>query len=74
MVSTLSSCAESMNEQVFTMTTSASAASFVISTPSLSSEPSMISASTRFLAQPSEIIPTRTGAALVFDLFTERVA
>ena len=34
MVSTLSSCAESMNEQVFTITTSACAASLVISTPS----------------------------------------
>ncbi len=65
MVSTLSSCAESMKEQVLTMTASALAASLVISTPLLSSEPSMISASTRFLAQPSEIMPTRKG---VFSL------
>ena len=39
-------------------------------TPSLSSEPSMISASTRFFAQPSEIRPTRRGRSLVFDLVT----
>ena len=58
MVSTLSSWAESMKEQVFTIITSARAASFVISTPPLSNEPSMISASTRFLAQPRLIIPT----------------
>ncbi len=50
-----------MNEQVFTMTTSASLASLVIWIPSFSNEPSMISASTRFLAQPSEIMPTRSG-------------
>ncbi len=35
--------------------------SLVISMPLLRSEPSMISASTRFLAQPSEIRPTRNG-------------
>ena len=64
--STLSSCAESMNEHVFTITTSACAASLVISTPPFISEPSMISASTRFLAQPSEISPTRTGRFSVF--------
>src|SRR4029077_4917469 len=49
------------NEHVLTITTSAAAASLVISTPSFSSVPSMISASTRFLAQPSEIKPTRNG-------------
>src|SRR2546425_2128131 len=51
-----------MNEQVLTITASAAAESFVISTPAFRSEPSMISASTRFLAQPSEISPTRSGA------------
>src|ERR1035437_3295055 len=69
-VSTLSSCAESMKEQVLTMTASACAASLVISTPPLSSKPSMISASTRFLAQPSEIKPTRSGRGLEFFLVT----
>jgi ornithine cyclodeaminase/alanine dehydrogenase-like protein (mu-crystallin family) len=44
-----------------TAAASALAASLVISTPLLSSEPSMISASTRFLAQPSEMMPTRNG-------------
>jgi len=34
-----------------------------IPTPSFISEPSMISASTRFFAQPREIKPTRTGVA-----------
>src|SRR5256885_1830596 len=57
-VSTLSSWAASMNEQVLTMTASAEAASLVTSTPALSNFPSMISASTRFLAQPREIRPT----------------
>ena len=61
MVSTLSSCAASMKEQVLTMTASASAGSFTISTPPLSNDPSMISASTRFLAQPSEMSPTVRG-------------
>ena len=61
MASTLSSWAASMKEQVLTMTTSALAASLVISTPLFTSEPSMISASTRFFAQPREINPTRTG-------------
>src|ERR1043166_6126361 len=50
-----------MNEQLLTITTSAEAASFVISTPLLISDPSMISASTRFFAQPREIRPTRKG-------------
>src|ERR1035441_3381891 len=53
-----------MNEQVFTITTSACAVSLVISTPSFSSVPTITSASTRFLAQPSEIMPTRTGRAI----------
>src|ERR1700677_1107427 len=66
MASMLSSCAASIKEQVFTMTTSAWRASLVISSPLLSRDPSIISASTRFLAQPREINPTRTGAFLVF--------
>src|ERR1035441_10342225 len=53
-----------MNEQVFTITTSACAVSLVISTPSFRSVPTITSASTRFLAQPSEIMPTRTGRAI----------
>ena len=59
-----------MNEQVLTIITSACAASFVISMPSFMSEPSMISASTRFLAQPSEMRPTLSGAALDFGFVT----
>src|ERR1017187_8521391 len=66
-VSTLSSAAESMNEQVLTMTASACVASLVISTPLFISEPSIISASTRFLAQPSEIKPTRNGRSAEFS-------
>src|SRR2546422_9958901 len=50
-----------MKEQVLTITTSAFLASLMISMPAPSREPSMISASTRFLAQPREIRPTRTG-------------
>ena len=57
-----------MKEHVFTMTASACVASFVISTPLFISEPSMISASTRFLAQPSEIKPTRKGR--ISDFFS----
>ena len=64
MVSTLSSCAESIKEQVLTINASASVGSLVISIPSAISEPSITSASTRFLAHPSEIIPTRVGAAV----------
>ena len=60
--STDSSCAASMNEHVFTINASASAGSLVTSIPCLSNDPSMISASTRFLAHPSETIPTRRGA------------
>src|SRR6185437_12589951 len=71
MVSTLSSCAESMNEHVLTMTTSACEASLVISTPLFRSEPSMISASTRFLAQPREIRPTRTGLSADFSFIKD---
>src|ERR1017187_484520 len=53
MVSTLSCWADSMNEQVFTINTSACAVSLVTSTPSFSSVPTITSASTRFFAQPS---------------------
>src|ERR1035441_2646370 len=53
-----------MNEQVFTITTSACAVSLVISTPSFSSVPTITSESTRFLAQPREIKPTRTGGSM----------
>src|SRR5581483_6957120 len=67
MASTLSRCAVSIKEQVFTMTTSASAAWLVISMPSFRSDPSMISASTRFLAQPREMSPTRTGLGAESD-------
>src|ERR1041384_6147090 len=57
----IDSCfAASMNPQVLTMTTSASSRSFVIVTSASACNcPSMISASTRFLGQPREIIPTR---------------
>src|SRR4026209_1702441 len=72
MVSTLSSCAASMKEQVLTMSASASAALFVTSTPPLRREPSMISASTRFLAQPREIKPTRTGRSAASVFIRER--
>src|SRR5947208_9147288 len=47
-----------MNAQVFTTRTSASSASEVICIPRASTLPSMISASTRFLAQPRLIMPT----------------
>src|SRR2546429_2398579 len=70
MASTLSSWAASMNEQVLTMTASARAASLTISAPSFSSEPSMISASARFLAQPSEIRPMRKGRRVVGPFVT----
>ena len=53
-----SSLAESMNAQVFTTRTSASSARDVISIPRCKTLPSMISASTRFLAQPRLIMPT----------------
>ncbi len=53
-----SSLAESMNAQVLTMSTSASSADAVISMPCARTLPSMISASTRFFAQPREIMPT----------------
>src|SRR5207244_12247508 len=53
-----SSLAESMNAQVLITRTSASSAREVISIPRASTLPSMISASTRFLAQPRLIIPT----------------
>src|SRR5438105_4779192 len=69
-VSILSSWAASMNAHVLTITASALAASLTISRPSFSNEPSMISVSTRFLAQPSEIRPTRTGPSAVWPFFT----
>src|SRR6266536_79230 len=53
-----SSLAESMNAQVFTTKTSASSGRDVISIPRCKTLPSMISASTRFLAQPRLIMPT----------------
>src|SRR5205807_773329 len=53
-----SSLAESMNAHVLTTSTSASSALAVISIPCCKTLPSMISASTRFLAQPRLIIPT----------------
>ena len=49
--------AASMNPQVLTTPTSASAMSSVISQPAARSRASMCSLSTRFLAQPSEISP-----------------
>ena len=59
---------------MFTISTSAAAVSLVTSTPSFSSVPTITSASTRFLAQPSEIIPTRTGRALESFFISRRVA
>src|SRR6266487_4340929 len=53
-----SSLAESMNAQVLTTRTSASSRRDVISIPRCKTLPSMISASTRFLAQPRLIMPT----------------
>src|SRR5262245_4676805 len=53
-----SSFAESMNAQVLTTRTSASSARDVISMPRCNTLPSMISASTRFFAQPRLIMPT----------------
>src|SRR4029450_7120577 len=53
-----SSFAESMNAQVLTIRTSASSAREVISMPRCNTLPSMISASTRFFAQPRLIMPT----------------
>src|SRR3984893_4081887 len=53
-----SSLAASINAQVFTTSTSASSALDVISIPRSNTLPSMISASTRFLAQPKLIMPT----------------
>src|SRR5205085_8359866 len=47
-----------MNAQVFTTRTSASSADDVISMPRARTLPSMISASTRFFAQPRLIMPT----------------
>jgi hypothetical protein len=50
-----SSFEESMNEQVLTMTTSAFSASGMTCMPAWCRWPTMISLSTRFLAQPSEM-------------------
>src|SRR6476659_11082655 len=58
MASIDSSFAESIKAQVFTTRTSASSGCDVISIPRSNTLPSMISASTRFLAQPRLIIPT----------------
>src|SRR5213083_1942385 len=58
MASIDSSLAESIKAQVFTTRTSASSAYGVICMPRSKTLPSMISASTRFLAQPRLIIPT----------------
>src|SRR2546425_3842204 len=63
-----------MKEQVLTITTSASSALLVISTPSFRSVPSMISASTRFLAQPREIKPTRNGFSSTFSFIKNGLA
>src|SRR4029450_9716762 len=49
--------AESMNAQVLTTRMSASSASEVISMPRSNTLPSIISASTRFFAQPTLIFP-----------------
>ena len=56
-VSTDSCLALSMKAQVLTTSTSASAASRVSSCPACWASPSITSESTRFLGQPSEIIP-----------------
>src|SRR5215210_1322020 len=53
-----SSLAESIKAQVLTTSTSASSASAVIRIPCCKTLPSMISASTRFFAQPRLIMPT----------------
>src|SRR6266568_584750 len=63
-----------MKEQVLTITTSAPLVSLVICTPSFSSVPSIISASTRFLAQPSEINPTRNGRSVDSCVITDHSA
>src|SRR5215510_4576981 len=67
MASIDSSLAESMKAQVFTTKTSASSACRVISIPRTRTLPSMISASTRFLAQPRLIIPTFVGRKSLLD-------
>src|SRR5438270_848938 len=53
-----------MNAHVFTTSTSASSASAVICIPLCKTLPSMISASTRFFAQPRLIMPTFGGDAV----------
>src|SRR5436190_17293240 len=61
MVSIDSCLASSMKAQVLTITVSASSMFWTIELPCRRSSPSMTSESTRFLAQPREIIPTRRG-------------
>src|SRR5688572_6876280 len=61
MVSMDSCFARSMNAQVFTTSTSACAASAVISCPSFSAIPSITSESTRFLGHPKDTNPIFTG-------------
>src|SRR5436190_22028890 len=58
MASIDSSLAESMKAHVLTTSTSASSESEVIYMPCCKTLPSMISASTRFFAQPRLIMPT----------------
>src|SRR6476469_328091 len=69
MASIDSSLAESMKAQVLTTSTSASSAFGVICMPRSSTLPSMISASTRFFAQPRLIIPTVVRRGSVGALF-----
>ena len=72
MVFTLSSLAESMNEQVLTISTSASAGSDVISIPASCMWPIMISESIKFLAQPSEMRPTLVDVWVGVDTVLEK--
>ena len=63
MVSIDSCLASSMKAQVLTITVSASSSERTISCPCEANSPSMISLSTRFLAQPRQIMPTRARGA-----------
>src|ERR1051326_2851424 len=69
MASIDSSLAESIKAQVLTTSTSASSARDVMSIPCCKTLPSMISASTRFLAQPRLIMPTFGFAGATLALF-----
>src|SRR5918999_1089964 len=61
-MASIDSCfALSMKAQVFTTSTSASAASRVSSWPACCASPSITSESTRFLGQPREIMPIFIG-------------